>query len=105
MELGTDDNGEVISPQTPPSFFTQDNLLVYENATAFKPYIAAEIAGDEFSPDFVVGNREMFSKVLVARRRRSPLNGIDQYYNGPLKPETSYSAFQRALVSNVSRMK
>ncbi|XP_046857116.1 uncharacterized protein LOC124450463 [Xenia sp. Carnegie-2017] len=54
------------------------------------PYIATVVSRKDFKPDFTLGDGENTT-------RRS--NG-ENYYNGPLKPGTSYKIFQRVFIND-----
>ncbi|XP_046858344.1 receptor-type tyrosine-protein phosphatase delta-like [Xenia sp. Carnegie-2017] len=76
-----------------PSNFKNTDLVTYSKAissTQPMPYIAAVVSRRDFKPDFTLGDGENTT-------RRS--NG-ENYYNGPLKPGTSYKIFQRVFIND-----
>ncbi|XP_046858811.1 uncharacterized protein LOC124452272 [Xenia sp. Carnegie-2017] len=76
-----------------PSNFENTDLVTYSKAissTQPMPYIAAVVSRRDFKPDFTLGHGEN-------TMRRS--NG-ENYYNGPLKPGTSYKIFQRVFIND-----
>ena len=84
-------------PKAPESYKIED-LVTYaqaKNSYEPKPYIASVLnARDLENNEFVLGdgtNTSLFEK----QKRRSLVN---EFYNGPLEPTTSYSIFQRIFV-------
>ncbi|XP_046858714.1 receptor-type tyrosine-protein phosphatase F-like [Xenia sp. Carnegie-2017] len=76
-----------------PSNFKNTDLVTYSKAissTQPMPYIAAVVSRRDFKPNFTLGDGETTT-------RRS--NG-ENYYNGPLKPGTSYKIFQRVFIND-----
>ncbi|XP_046856877.1 uncharacterized protein LOC124450290 [Xenia sp. Carnegie-2017] len=75
-----------------PSNFKNTDLMTYSKAISSTqpiPYIAVVVSRRDFTPDFTLGDGENTT-------RRS--NG-ENYYNGPLKPGTSYKIFQRVFMN------
>ena len=90
-----DDN----TPSQSPDSFQGSDLVNYADAKTSpepKPYIAAVFATTN-DLEFQLGDGKSFS-IPSARGRRSTTNN---YYNGPLEPDTSYSVFQRVYINQV----
>ena len=84
-----------------PSRYTLKELGPY-NAATYKPgtpYVAAEISSASFVNKFFIGDGKDY---LRSNRKRRHTRGI-KYSNIALKPDTPYSVFQRAFLSNVSK--
>ena len=85
-------------PSSPDSY---ENLMTYAEAqksTTPQPYIAAVVTSKNENM-FILGDGRNTSKP-TSRRRRSTSS---DYYNGPLKPATSYSIFQRIFINEVQK--
>ena len=83
--------------QSPESYGNND-LVTYAEArtsTDSKPYIAAIVTSKDENI-FILGDGRNTS-YRTSRRRRSTIN---DYYNGPLEPGTSYSIFQRIFIND-----
>ncbi|CAB4046032.1 Hypothetical predicted protein, partial [Paramuricea clavata] len=81
--------------------YENNELVTYAEArksTNPKPYIAAVVASSEVDGNmFILGDSRNTSDP-TSRRRRS--TSSDYYYNGPLEPGSSYSIFQRIVLSD-----
>jgi hypothetical protein len=94
VALKLKDGEEVQSPAS----YDNNELVTYveaEQSTDPKPYIAAVLTSKDGNT-FVLGDGRNTSDP-TSRRRRSISS---DYYNGPLKPGTSYSIFQRIFINN-----
>jgi hypothetical protein len=81
-----------------PASYENNELVTYAEArtsTDPKPYIAAILTPKDETM-FILGDGSNTSNPR-SRRRRSTSS---DYYNGPLKPGTSYSIFQRIFINN-----
>jgi len=102
LELAVNSKGDVIPPDEEPDDITPDKLFTYEKARLVKPklvpYIAAQFPANLLSKYrlFKVGDGKNFT--TKARKRRDT---TEQYYNGPLYPNTFYTMFQRAAINKV----
>jgi hypothetical protein len=80
-----------------PASYGNNEFVTYAEAEQSrdpKPYIAAILTSKDGNT-FVLGNGTNTS-TPTSRRRRSTSS---DYYNGPVKPGTSYSIFQRIFIS------
>ena len=82
------------TPLKDPDSYKPSMIGPYTSSTDI-PYITAEFTA--LTSTFVVGDGKQYSK--SKRKRRSSTSGT--YTNVALKPETSYSVFQRAYVTSV----
>ena len=84
------------TPSSPDSYESNE-LVTYDEArksTNQKPYIAAIITSKDENM-FILGDGKNTSNPTTRRRRATTTD----YYNGPLKPGSSYKIFQRIFVN------